>query len=234
MPSHKHRMQPASLLNSSPVALLRARRLRSFFGVKSPAATLQRIVHLETCASASLSRLARARERYRSERLCGCQSASLGQPQTHQRKHRRSPASVPRFGHRWRGPPHFAPGLGCGSPADCDPLDIAGKYQVLWRVEGFTFEQQESALKLLAITFGGDPACTDCNRVLRLPGFLNRKYDPAYPVTVEYPSDSTWNSDDFRLDILAADAMLSSRAITPRKHPAKAHQFRARLGMGSA
>ena len=63
-----------------------------------------------------------------------------------------------------------------------------GKYQVLWRVEGFTFEQQESALKLLAITFGGDPACTDCNRVLRLPGFLNRKYDPAYPVTVEYPA----------------------------------------------
>jgi hypothetical protein len=44
-------------------------------------------------------------------------------------------------------------------------------------------------LKLLAFTFGGDPACTDCNRVLRLPGFLNREYDPAHLVTVEYPSD---------------------------------------------
>jgi hypothetical protein len=95
------------------------------------------------------------------------------------------------------------------------------KYQVLWRVDGFTFEQQESALKLLAITFGGDPACTDCNRVLRLPGFLNCKYDPAWPVTVEYPGDSTWNSDDFRLDILAADAIVSSRSITPQKHPDK-------------
>src|SRR6202158_1777221 len=95
-----------------------------------------------------------------------------------------------------------------------------GKYQILWRVDGFTLEQQESALKLLAITFGGDPACTDCNRVLRLPGFLNCKYDPAYPVTVEYPGVSTWNCDDFRLDILAADAVLSSRSITPRKHPA--------------
>ena len=93
-----------------------------------------------------------------------------------------------------------------------------GKYQILWRVDGFTLEQQESALKLLAITFGGDPACTDCNRVLRLPGFLNCKYDPAYPVTVEYPGDSTWNSDDFRLDILAADAIHSSGAITARKH----------------
>jgi len=92
-----------------------------------------------------------------------------------------------------------------------------GKYQILWRVDGFTLEQQESALKLLAITFGGDPACTDCNRVLRLPGFLNCKYDPAYPVTVEYPGNSTWNSDDFRMDILAADAMLSSRTFTARK-----------------
>ena len=96
-----------------------------------------------------------------------------------------------------------------------------GKYQILWRVEGFSFEQQESALKLLAITFGGDPACTDCNRVLRLPGFLNCKYDPPYPVTVEYPGDSTWYSDDFRLDILAADAVFSSRSITPQKHPDK-------------
>src|SRR5208282_5401799 len=94
-----------------------------------------------------------------------------------------------------------------------------GKYQILWRVDGFTLEQQESALKLLAVTFGGDPACTDCNRVLRLPGFLNCKYDPAYPVTVEYPGDSLWNSDDFRLDILAADAVLSSGSITSGKHP---------------
>jgi hypothetical protein len=95
------------------------------------------------------------------------------------------------------------------------------KYQVLWRVDGFTLEQQESALKLLAVTFGGDPACTDCNRVLRLPGFLNCKYDPAYPVTVQYPGNSVWNADDFRLDILAADALLSPYSITSRKHPDK-------------
>src|SRR5580700_11464497 len=93
-----------------------------------------------------------------------------------------------------------------------------GKYQILWRVDGFTFEQQESALKLLAVTFGGDPACTDCNRVLRVPGFLNCKYDPAYPVTVEYPGDSTWSCDVFRLDILVADALLLPRAITARKN----------------
>jgi RepB DNA-primase N-terminal domain len=78
-------------------------------------------------------------------------------------------------------------------------LTSAGKYQVLWRVESLPFEQQESLLKVLAMTFGGDPACTDLNRVLRLPGFLNQKYTPAPVVTVEYPSDSAWHSEDFRL-----------------------------------
>jgi RepB DNA-primase from phage plasmid len=85
------------------------------------------------------------------------------------------------------------------------------KYQILWRVDGFTFEQQKSTLKLLTIAFGSDPACTDCNRILHVPGLLNCEYDPAYPVSVEYSWDSTWNPDDFWLDISARNAMLSSR-----------------------
>jgi len=83
------------------------------------------------------------------------------------------------------------------------------KYQVLWRVEGFGFEQQENTLKLLAMTFGGDSACTDRNRVLRVPGFRNCKYDPAHPVTVEYPNDCTYSPDDFRLD----DSLLGSGQV---------------------
>jgi hypothetical protein len=96
-----------------------------------------------------------------------------------------------------------------------------GKYQVLWRVNGFDFARQEQTLKLLAIAFGGDPACTDCNRVLRIPGFLNRKYDPAHRVTVEYPCDFVWTPDDFRLDVAAVDAMLLEHAIPLRKQPGK-------------
>ncbi|MEI9979067.1 MAG: RepB family DNA primase [Edaphobacter sp.] len=96
-----------------------------------------------------------------------------------------------------------------------------GKYQVLWRVDGFDFEHQEQTLKLLAIAFGGDPACTDCNRVLRIPGFLNRKYDPAHRVTVEYPCDSVWTPADFRLDSGKVNAMLFDHAIPSRKQPDK-------------
>jgi hypothetical protein len=92
-----------------------------------------------------------------------------------------------------------------------------GKYQVLWRVEGFSFEHQERVLKLLAIHFGGDPACTDCNRVLRLPGYLNQKYDPARPVGVEYLTDSTSNPADFRLAIRDPEVTLLPSRIRARK-----------------
>jgi hypothetical protein len=92
-----------------------------------------------------------------------------------------------------------------------------GKYQAFWRVDGFDFAQQETTLKLLALAFGGDPACTDCNRVLRIPGFLNCKYSPAHRVSVEYPSDSVSTPDDFRLDI----AMLPLRGIARQMQPGK-------------
>jgi len=96
-----------------------------------------------------------------------------------------------------------------------------GKYQVLWRVEGFDFDTQESTLKQLAIAFGGDPACTDRNRVLRIPGFFNRKYDPGHCVTVKYPSASVWTPVDFHLELAVSNAMLFSLAISSRKQPGK-------------
>jgi hypothetical protein len=91
------------------------------------------------------------------------------------------------------------------------------KYQMLWRVDGFGFEQQEATLKLLAVTFGGDPACTDCNRVLRIPGFLNCKYSPAYCVAVEYLSDLVSTPDNFRLDM----SVLPLRGVAPQMQARK-------------
>ena len=96
-------------------------------------------------------------------------------------------------------------------PASAILSTSPGKYQVFWRVEGFDSEQQEITLKRLALAFGGDPACTDCNRVLRIPGFLNRKYSPAYLVAVEYPSDAIAHPSDFRLPEGAAIAALPLR-----------------------
>jgi hypothetical protein len=96
-----------------------------------------------------------------------------------------------------------------------------GKYQVLWQVAGFTFESQEEMLKLLTIAFGGDPACTDRNRVLRVPGFLNHKYDPAHLVTAQYLSDFVWTANDFKIDGSAVDAEVYEHAAASRHRPGK-------------
>ena len=98
---------------------------------------------------------------------------------------------------------------------------LPGKYQVLLRTDCKTLERQEGTPKLLSITIESAPFATDCKRVLRLPGFRNCRYDPAYPVTVKYPSDSTWTPGDFRLDIAAANAMLLPCSIPSRKRSGK-------------
>ena len=97
----------------------------------------------------------------------------------------------------------------------------AGKYQVLWRVEGFTCEQQEAALKILALAFGGDPACTDCSRVLRLPGFLNWKYAPPFSVWVKYLSNQTSTPDHFRLGIPICKPDRGARPAAGQRPPHK-------------
>ena len=93
-----------------------------------------------------------------------------------------------------------------------------GKYQVRWRIDCSPFERQEGTLKLLSIAFGRDPACTNVSRIPRPPGYVSCKYDTMYSITVEYPSDSTWNPDDFLLDIAAANAILLSCSIPSQKH----------------
>ncbi len=89
--------------------------------------------------------------------------------------------------------------------------------------QALTSSTQEEMLKRLAIAFGGDPACTDRNRVLRLPGFFNQKYSPAHLVTVEYPSNRTYGPDDFRLDDIAASHRCSGYDDHARKSPPAKH-----------
>ena len=95
------------------------------------------------------------------------------------------------------------------------------KYQVFWRVEGFDLENQERTLKLLAFAFGGSSASTDCNRVLRVPGFFNLKYHPAHFVSIQYPDTNTSHVNDFRLDISATNQMLSKPLIPSKKRTGK-------------
>ncbi len=51
----------------------------------------------------------------------------------------------------------------------------------------------------LANQFGGDPAATDSTRVLRLPGFANRKLTDEFIVHARQETDAVYTARDFRI-----------------------------------
>jgi RepB DNA-primase N-terminal domain len=71
------------------------------------------------------------------------------------------------------------------------------KHQVIWRVEGLDQDRAESLLRSLATAFRGDPAATDISRVLRVPGFANRKYNEQFLVRAVQVTDQTYHPRDF-------------------------------------
>jgi hypothetical protein len=74
-----------------------------------------------------------------------------------------------------------------------------GKHQVVWHVEGLDTNQAEMLLRALASQYGGDPAATDVSRLLRLPGFSNRKYKENFVVRVLHETDHIYHLQDFRI-----------------------------------
>jgi hypothetical protein len=128
---------------------------------------------------------------------------------------------------------HLCPNLGtdgavrCAAPRASSAIPAQftfsstffGIPRYLWRVDWLSTEPKGSPGKLLAITIGSFPTCTDCNWVLPLAGFTNCKNDQVYRVAVEYRGNSTWDWDDFRFGILTSDVILSSRTLRARKHP---------------
>jgi hypothetical protein len=101
-----------------------------------------------------------------------------------------------------------------------------GKHQVVWKIEGVDVEQAESLLHSLANQFGGDSAATDATRVLRLPGFLNRKYaiDTEFTVQAHHESNRVYSLRDFTIREDSPDASRhledahSTRRTMPRGH----------------
>jgi len=75
------------------------------------------------------------------------------------------------------------------------------KYQVVWRVDSMNLEEAEGLLHAMVHEFGGDPAATDATRVLRLPGFANKKYETDFYVQARRESTETYHLRDFKLQI---------------------------------
>jgi hypothetical protein len=81
-----------------------------------------------------------------------------------------------------------------------------GKFQVVWKVEGMNLDGAEVLLHAMAREFGGDPAATDATRVLRLPGFANKKYGSDFYVEARKGSTEIYHLRDFKLHIDSQDS----------------------------
>jgi len=81
-----------------------------------------------------------------------------------------------------------------------------GKYQVVWKMEDASAEEAESLQHAMAEQFGADPAATDATRVLRLPGFVNRKYEEEFRVQAEAHATTVYHLQDFKIDAEPTDS----------------------------
>jgi hypothetical protein len=92
------------------------------------------------------------------------------------------------------------------------------KHQVVWRVAGLAQKEAELLLHDLASRFGGDPAATDSTRVLRLPGFANRKLSKEFIVQVCQESNAIYTVHDFRIQEGSPEA---PRQLTDAQEPSR-------------
>ena len=94
------------------------------------------------------------------------------------------------------------------------------KFQVVWKVEGITPEEAEALQRGMVREFGGDPAATDSTRVLRLPGFANKKYDHNFYVEARFESTQAYHLRDFKVSIDSQDAPRPHNEEAARNHRA--------------
>jgi len=76
-----------------------------------------------------------------------------------------------------------------------------GKYQTVWKVQDFSIAKAESLQRVMAAEFGADPAVVDSARVLRIPGFYNKKYAEPHQVTAQRLSDEVYRPEHFRMNV---------------------------------
>lgn len=79
--------------------------------------------------------------------------------------------------------------------------------------------QAEALQRRMAAAFGGDPAATDSTRVLRLPGFNNKKYQHDCRVEARELSTATYHLSDFKLGERKAQMPEDAQAAAHSNRP---------------
>lgn len=96
-----------------------------------------------------------------------------------------------------------------------------GKWQVIWKVEGFQQDEAERLMRQLVRQLGADPAATDSSRVLRLPGYMNHKYGKPFLVRAESRSAATYTPEHFPRSLEDSKGSRNMTSTTPDRGEAR-------------
>ncbi len=99
-----------------------------------------------------------------------------------------------------------------------------GKYQVIWKVEGMNQPDSENLMRAMVREFGGDPAATDSTRVLRLPGFFNKKYETSHRIEARQFTSDTYHSADFKISLATTQSASEFSALPSKADRGPTHQ----------
>lgn len=164
---------------------------------RSRGQTLQRISSAETIASPEFQKWLKSENRAGSDVFVGMNPLKEGAAS-------RSKENIREIRHVYLDLDEDAPASlarirqSSGVPRPNFVLDTSpAKHQIVWKIEGVDLEQAEKLLRGLASEFGGDSAATDASRVLRQPGFINRKYADEFTVQARQESDRVHSLRDF-------------------------------------
>ncbi|HXP67853.1 MAG TPA: DNA-primase RepB domain-containing protein [Candidatus Dormibacteraeota bacterium] len=108
------------------------------------------------------------------------------------------------------------------------------KIQVIWRVSDFDITKQEALNRAIQFRYNTDPATVDTARVLRVPGFINHKYESKPLARVIQVGDLTAHpSSAFKIETakpeMKAPPTVAGDKIPRGQHDNELHRIAGRL-----
>ncbi len=76
-----------------------------------------------------------------------------------------------------------------------------GKFQCIWLVDGISKSEAKSLMQAIAATFNTDSAVAEVARVMRVPGFVNRKYDFAPVAHTLVQTNARYRREHFKITV---------------------------------
>ena len=76
-----------------------------------------------------------------------------------------------------------------------------GKFQGIWTVDGISKEDAKPLMQAIASTFQTDSAVAEVARVMRVPGFVNRKYESAPVAKTLLQTNKRYTRADFHVTL---------------------------------